>query len=157
MNEHNRIRELVVLAAAGILTATQEKHVVKHMRSCIVCSNELNIWQSITTDLRGLPTPQPSSRLMQVTLARAQMRLTGQAEHDWNRCVMIFVVAFAWLLIVAAWPVSHFASRHFGNMLGPQFGSTWIGFAAFVALAWLEGGVAAAMLAIRHRGKRRLA
>jgi hypothetical protein len=124
-----------------------------------------------------LPTPQPSSWLVRATLARAQAKLTEQAEHDWNRRVMIAVVAFAWLLTIASWPVFHFVSGRFGNLLGPQFshtqfgqtllnqpwfgqtwfGQTWISFAAFTVLGWLAGGVAAVMLAIRKRGERRLA
>jgi hypothetical protein len=70
---------------------------------------------------------------------------------------MIFVVAFAWLLTIATWPVFHFVSGRFGNLLEPQFSHTWISFAGFTALGWLVGGVAAVMLAIRQRGERRLA
>jgi hypothetical protein len=119
-----------------------------------------------------LPTPQPSSWLVQATLARAQAKHTEQAEHDWNRRMMIVVVAFAWLLTIASWPVFQVVSGRFGSLLGPQFshiqlsrtqfghtqfGQTWIGFAAFTALGWLAGGVAAVMLAVRQRGERRLA
>ena len=94
---------------------------------------------------------------MQATLARAEAKLAEQAEHDWNRRVLVFVVAFAWLLMVASWPVFHFVSRRFGSLLELQFSHTWICFAAFTALGWLAGGVAAVMLAIRQRGERRLA
>jgi len=104
-----------------------------------------------------LPTPQPSSWLVQATLARAEAKLTEQAERDWNRRVMIAVVAFAWLQTIASWPVFHFVSGRFGSLLEPQFSHTWIGFAAFTSLGWLAGGVAAVMLAIRQRGERRLA
>jgi hypothetical protein len=70
---------------------------------------------------------------------------------------MVFVVAFAWLLTIASWPVFHFLSGCFESLLGPQFSHTWISFAAFTALGWLAGGVAAVMLAVRQRGERRLA
>jgi hypothetical protein len=103
-----------------------------------------------------LPTPQPSSWLVQATLARAEAKLTEQAEHDWNRRVMIVVVAFAWLLTIASWAVFRIVSERFGSLLGPQFSHTWINFGAFTALEWLAGGVAAVMLAIRQRGERRL-
>jgi hypothetical protein len=151
MSEHDRIRELLALAAANALTAAEEKQVAEHVRSCIACSNELEAWQPIANELRRLPTPQPSSWLVQATLARAEAKLTEQAEHDWNRRVMI-----------ASWPVFHFVSGRFGSLLEPQFsptqfGQTWISFAAFTALGWLAGGVAAVMLAIRQRGERRLA
>jgi hypothetical protein len=104
-----------------------------------------------------LPTPQPSSWLLQATLARAEAKLADQAEHDWNRHVIIFVVALTWLLTIASWLVFDFVSPYFGSLLGPQFGHTWISFAAFTALGWLAGGVAAVMLAVRQRGERRLA
>jgi anti-sigma factor RsiW len=167
MSEHDKIRELLPLAAAGALTSAEEKQVAEHVRSCIACSNELAAWQPIASELRRLPTPQPSSWLVQATLARAQAKLTAQAEHDWNRRVLIVVVAFAWLLTIASWPVFQVVSGRFGSLLEPQFShtqfsqawfsNTWISFAAFTALGWLAGGVAAVMLAVRQRGERRLA
>jgi hypothetical protein len=158
MSEHDKIRELLALAAADALTSAEEKQVAEHVRSCIACSNELGAWRPIASELRRLPTPQPSSWLVQATLARAEAKLTEQAEHDWNRRVMIVVVAFAWLLTIASWPVFHVVSVRFGSLLDePQFSHTWIGFAAFTALGWVAGGVAAVMLAVRQRGERRLA
>jgi len=157
MSEHERIRELLALAAAGALTSAEEKQVAEHVRSCIACSNELEAWRQTASELRRLPTPQPSSWLVQATLARAEAKLTEQAEHDWNHRVLILVVAFAWLTTIASWPIFHFLSGRFGSLLGPQFTGTWINFAAFTALGWLTGGVAAVMLAIRPRGERRLA
>ena len=157
MNEHDKIRELLALAAADALTSAEEKQVAEHVRSCIACSNELEAWRQTASELRRLPTPQPSSWLVQATLARAEAKLTEQAEHDWNHRVLILVVAFAWLTTIASWPIFHFLSGRFGSLLGPQFTGTWINFAAFTALGWLTGGVAAVMLAIRQRGERRLA
>jgi hypothetical protein len=161
MNEHDKIRELLALAAADALTRAEEKQVAEHVRSCIACSNELEAWRPIASELRRLPTPQPSSWLVQATLARAEAKFSEQAEHDWNHRLMIIVVAFAWLLTIASWAVFDFASPYFGSLLGPrfghtQFGQTWISFAAFTALGWIAGGVAAVMLATRQRGERRL-
>src|SRR4029077_18520499 len=147
MREHDKIRELLALAAADALTSAEENQVGEHVRSCIACSNELEAWQPIASELRRLPTPQPSSWLVQATLARAQAKLAKQAEHDWNRRVMIALVAFAWLLTIASWPLFHFVSERFGSLLEPQFSptqfgltqfsQTWISFAAFTALGWL--------------------
>ena len=97
-----------------------------------------------------------AERILRQALARAEARLIEQAEHDWNRRVVIFVVAFAWLLTIASWPVFHFVSGRSGSLLGPQFSHSWISFAAFTALGWLAGGVAAVMLGIQQRGERRL-
>ena len=157
MSKHDKIRELLALAAAGALTSAEEKQVAEHVRSCSSCSDELADWQPIASELRRLPTPQPSPWLVQATLARAEAKLSEQAEHEWNRRVMIFVVAFAWLLTIASGLVFHFVSGRFGSLLEPQFGHVWISFTAFTALGWLAGGVAAVMLAVRQRGERRLA
>jgi hypothetical protein len=165
MSEHDKIRELLALAAADALTSTEEKQVAEHVRSCVSCSNELEAWRPIASELRRLPTPQPSAWLVQATLARAEAKLAEEAEHDWNRRVMIVVVAFAWLLTIASWPVFHFVSGRFGSLLElqfshtghTQFSQTWISFAAFTALGGLAGGVAAVLLALRQRGERRLA
>lgn len=156
MSEHDKIRELLALAAADALASAEEKQVAEHVRSCIACSNELAAWRSIASELRRLPTPQPSSWLVQATLARAEVKLIEQGEHDWNRRLMIIVVAFAWLLTIASWVVFHVVSGRFDRFLGPLLSHTWISFAAFTALEWLAGGVAAVMLAIRQRGERRL-
>jgi hypothetical protein len=156
ISEHDKVRELLALAAAGALTVAEEKRVAEHVRSCVSCSNELDAWRPIATELRRMPTPQPSSWLVQATLARAEAKLTQQAERDWNRRVMVFVLSFAWLLTIASWPAFHFVSERFGNLLEPQFTRTWVSFAAFTALGWLAGGVAAVMLAVRQRGERRL-
>ena len=93
MNEHDKIRELLALAAADALTSAEEEQVAEHVRSCIACSNELEAWRPIASELRRLPTPQPSSWLVQATLARAEAKFTEQAEHDWNHRLMIIVVA----------------------------------------------------------------
>ena len=162
MSEHDKIRELLALAAADALTREEETWVAEHVWSCIACSNELEAWRPIASAVRRLPTPQPSSWLVQATLARAEAKLSEKADHDWNRRVMIAVVAFAWLLTIASWLAFRYVSERFGSLLGPQFsrtlfGQTWISFAAFTALGWLAGGVAAVMLGIRQRGERRLA
>jgi anti-sigma factor RsiW len=156
MSEHDKVRELLALAASGALTDAEEKQVAEHVRSCVSCSNEIEAWRPIATELRRLPTPQPSPWLVQATLARAEAKLTEQAEHDWNRRVIIFVVTLAWVLTIASWAAFRVVSGRFESLLGPQFGHTWITFAAFTALEWLAGGVAAVMLAIRQRGERRL-
>jgi len=157
MSEHDKVRELLALAAAGALTSAEEKQVAEHVRSCVSCSNELNVWQPIASELRRLPTPQPSSWLIQATLARADAKLAEEAEHAWNRRVIFIAVSVAWLLTIASWPVFNWLSPYSGSLLGPAFGHTWIGFTAFTALEWLAGGVAAVTLAVWQRGERSLA
>jgi predicted anti-sigma-YlaC factor YlaD len=157
MSDHENIRELLALAGAGALSRVEEEQVAAHLRSCKVCSTEMNSWQSIVGDLRGLPTPQPSPGLLQITIARAEAKLAEQEEHDWNRRVMIFVVAFAWLLTVVSWLSFRLVSGSLLSFFVPQLNRTWTNFAEFTALVWIAGGAAAVALALRQRRERRLA
>lgn len=157
MSEHDEIRGLLAMAGAGALTEDEESRIAAHLRGCSACSKEMEAWQSVADGLRRLPVPQPSPHLVQATLARAEARLAGQAEEGWNRRVMIFVVAFAWLVTIASWPVFQVMSRGLQQfLLFPQF-ADWISFAGFTALAWLTGGTAAVMLELHQRRGRRVA
>jgi anti-sigma factor RsiW len=157
MSEHDKIRELLAMAAAGALTSDQEHQVAAHLRRCSACSMEAEAWQSVANALRRLPTPQPSARLLQATLARAEARLVEQAEEIWNRRAVSFVIAFAWLVTIVSWPVVRLVSGGLQQfLLVPQLNS-WISFAGFTALAWVAGGTTAIMIGLRQRRERRMA
>jgi hypothetical protein len=155
MNEHETMRELLALAAAGALTNAEEERVAIHIRSCLACFNELEEWRSIAGSIRRLPTPRTPPRLVQLALARAEAKLAEQAEESWNRRLMTFVVAFAWLLTAVSWPLFHLLSRLLA-LLDPQLSRTWISVTGFTALVWVAGGTAAVLLALRQRRERRL-
>lgn len=159
MSNHDKIRDLLALAAAGALSRSEEEEVAAHLRSCTMCSSEMDAFRSIVGDLRRLATPQPSPRLLQLTLARAEAQLAEREEREWNRRVIIFVVAFAWVLTIASWPLVHLFTSSMGmrSLLDPQMNRTWINFTWFTALVWLAGGAAAVLLALHQRRERRMA
>jgi hypothetical protein len=144
MSEHDAIADLLALAAAGALTSAEEQRVADHVRSCVVCADELEAWRPIANALRQLPRPQPSPWLAPATVARAKAAGAEQAEHEGNRRVLAAVVAFSWLLTIASWPVWRVVSSR-----------PWIGIAAFTALGWFVGGIAAVMLAVSQHRERR--
>ncbi len=45
MNDHDRIRELFPLAAAGALDESEERDLSAHLASCADCAAELEGWQ----------------------------------------------------------------------------------------------------------------
>ncbi|HUJ30445.1 MAG TPA: zf-HC2 domain-containing protein [Candidatus Acidoferrum sp.] len=157
MSEHDEIRELLALAAAGGLSADEEERVARHLRSCTACSKEMDSWQSIASQLRRLPTPQPSANLVQRTRAAVEARLAEEAESRWQRGVMAFVVTFAWLLTIVSWPLVRLVSGGLLGMLDPRLNQTWISFAGVTTLVWLAGGTAAVLLSMRQRRERRMA
>lgn len=157
MSEHEEIRELLALAAAGALSAAEEELVALHLRSCDACSRHMESWQSIARDLRRLPTPQPTAALLQRTRLLAEQKLAEEAEYRWQRSVMVFVVTFAWVLTIVSWPVVRLVTGGLLSLLDPQLNRTWISFAGFTSLVWLAGGSAAVLLSLRHRRERRMA
>ena len=157
MNDHGKIRDLLALAAAGALSASEEEDVARHIRSCDACSQELSSWQSLAGDLRRLPTPQPSAAVVQRALRLAEARLADEAEYRWQRGVMVFVIAFAWVVTIASWPLVRLVTGDFLTLLDPRLNHAWISFAGFTTLVWLAGGSAAVLLSLRQRRERRLA
>ncbi|MGA7917808.1 MAG: zf-HC2 domain-containing protein [Candidatus Acidiferrales bacterium] len=154
MNDHEKIRELLTLLAAGVLEPREEKQVLDHLRTCEACGAELEDWKLLAGGLRRLPTPQPRALIVERARAQAQIRLSEEFEHHWNRTVMIGLLGFAWLVTLLSWPVVRFVSGGLLAMLDPRFSHTWIVFAIFTAGAWIAGGAAAVILSLQRRERR---
>ena len=67
VTEHNKIREMLALAAADALEPNESELVMQHVQTCPQCSTEMEQWQLLSRGLRQLPTPQPSADLVQRT------------------------------------------------------------------------------------------
>ena len=157
MSEHDEIRELLALAASGALESEEEERVARHIRSCALCSEQLEDWRLIATGLRRLPTPQPPRGLVERARARAEVRLAEEADRRWNRGVLIFVTVFAWVITLLSWPLFRLVSGGFLSLVDPGLNKAWIAFAVFTTLAWVGGGGAAILLSLHQRRERSLA
>jgi anti-sigma factor RsiW len=157
VNEHNKIREMLALAAADALQANESELVLQHVQTCPQCLAEMEQWQHLSRGLRQLPTPQPSPDLVQRACARAEARVIDEREHAWNRRVMISLVLFAWALTLTSWPIVRLVSGGLLSLLDPRLNQSWLGFAGFTSLVWLTGGIAAVLLARHQRRERSLA
>jgi anti-sigma factor RsiW len=157
MNDHEKIRELLALLAAGVLEPHEEKQVMDHLRSCESCGAELEDWKLLAGGLRRLPTPQPHALVVERARAQAQIRLNEEFEHRWNRGVIVGLIIFAWVLTLLSWPLVRLLTGGLLGMLVPGFSHEWIVFGAFTTSVWLAGGAAAVLLSMQHRRERRLA
>jgi roadblock/LC7 domain-containing protein len=156
MNDHDKIRELLGIAAAGALTRDEQESVDRHVNECAVCGAELSDHRLLVAGLRSLPIPQPSGELVARTLARVSLRMKMQAEQRWEQWVMILLTLFGWLLAVASWLVIRFLSGNYLVWLTPGFTRPWLGLSGYTMLLWLTGGIAAVILGVRHRRERRM-
>jgi anti-sigma factor RsiW len=157
MTDHQKIRELLSLAAADALEPKEELLLAEHLRSCSTCAAQMEEWRLLASGLRRLPTPQPRGVVVERARAMAQLRLAEHVEHRWNRAVMSGLIVFAWVLTLMSWPVVKFVSGGFLSMLDPRFSHTWLVFAVFTTLAWAGGGAAAILLSLQQRRERSLA
>lgn len=151
MSEHDEIRELLTMIAAGALTENEDLRVSRHARECAVCAAEIAEWQALAAGLRRLPTPQPSARLIELTRASVAQQLAERAERRWDQGVVISVVVFGWVLVAAGWMVLRFLSGNYLVWLSPEFARPWLSVSLYTGLIWLTGGIAAVMLGMKRR------
>lgn len=157
MNEHEKIRELLPLAAAGALDANEEAQVNDHLRRCGDCAARLSTLQEIQTELRRIPTPQAPASLVTRTIALTQNRLIEESDRRGERKVMAAVLVFSWVLVAISWPLAQFLGHGWMALLGSGFKEGWENFAVFTGLCWLAGAAAAVLLAARRQRERRAA
>jgi anti-sigma factor RsiW len=157
MKEHAKLREQLSLAAAGVLAPDDEQRVLQHTVTCAECAAELEEWRLLTGSLRRLPTPQPRGEVVERAITLAAMRLNEEIEQRAHRRLMISLVAFAWILTLASWPVFRWASSDVLVWIDPRFNQMWLCYAVVTLFLWATGGIAAALLAGRRQSERRLA
>ena len=157
MTDHEKIRELLSLAAADALEPDEDRLVSEHLRSCADCAGQLEDWRLLAGGLRRLPTPQPRGVIVERARTMAQIRLTDHLERRWNRAVMSGLIVFAWILTLMSWPVVKFVSGGFLSMLDPRFSHTWLVFGVFTTLVWAGGAAAAVLLSQQQRREWRFA
>ncbi len=154
MSNCDEIRDLLALAASGALDGKAEQRVAEHARICAVCAAELDGFQMLARGLRRLPTPQPSSNVVERARARAEFRMAEESEQRSNRKVLMLLIGFAWTLIVVSWPIVRLLSGGIQTWLTARVPQSWYAFAGFTGLGWLAAGAAAIILAWHNRRER---
>ncbi len=157
MNEHESIRELLALAAAGALDENEQRKLDRHLVECSACNAELDAWRGLAASLKRLPTPQAPSMLVERTRSRVALELAAIAERRKSYWVMAFLVLFSWTVTLVTWPVVRLLSGGVLSWLDLSFNQTWFGLAGYTALGWVTAGVAAAVLGLRRRREGRFA
>jgi anti-sigma factor RsiW len=157
MNEHDKVRELLPLAAAGALDASEEARLAAHIRICSDCATGLERWQQLGAGLRRIPTPQAPSALVSRTILAAQTHLAQESDRKSERRIVTLVLVFSWMFVAISWPLAQLLAHGWQSLMGFSFEHGWENFAVFTAFCWLAGGAAAVLLAMRRSRERRLA
>lgn len=157
MSGHHPVRELLTLAAAGALDATEQAQVERHCAECRECAALLAEWNTITQSLRRLPTPQPSADVVARVRATAVGALEAARHRRESAFTFVFLGLFAWSFTLAGWLISVLlfgGPVEMGRLLAGQV-PLWL--AVFTALAWTAASAAAVVMGARHREQGRLA
>jgi len=105
MNEHEKVRRLLPLSLSDDLAPEDLERVRRHCARCDECRQLSEDFASLAGTLRRLPTPQPRAELVGRVLELAGSRLVQKSRATDGAGVLAPLVAAAWIMAVATWPV----------------------------------------------------
>ena len=149
MDQHNDIRDLLSLAAAGALDAAEQRQVEEHLRQCAGCRAELESWQRLTGALEAVPTPQAPMGLVERTRRQLEARVSVQAERRWKRTLLVWLTVLGWASTLLTWPLFQFLGSRLGGILDVSsqgVNQVWI---AYIVVSWMISAVVAVLLGQR--------
>jgi anti-sigma factor RsiW len=151
VNEHEAIRELLALGAAGALDPAEERRVREHAAACQACADELRSWQALAGELAALPVPQAPPAMVARTRARVEAVLRVEADRRWDEAVLAFLALFAWTVGLATWAVWRLVTGGAAGLAVIGLTESLNYLTVSTLLAWLTAGVAAIIAGQRRR------
>ena len=142
MKEHFIIRDLLSLAAAGMLEPSEQRRVDEHLRHCEACRAEFGAWTSLAGALKELPTPQAPPRLVFQT-QRILVYAAAHRGYRWSRIGLACLILFSWLVTLATLACVGLLDIPVARWL--DMPSTTVG-VAYIGVTWLATALAAGLL-----------
>ncbi len=105
MSEHERIRELLPLAASGDLTPGEMRRMDEHVARCAACRRVSEELAALGGALRALPTPQPPADLVARVYQLGKTRLEPGGAPRHGTAFLAPLVAASWIAALATWPL----------------------------------------------------
>ena len=109
MNDHADIRKLLPQAAAGTISAADERRVSEHLAHCETCRSIHEDFATLGNALRQLPTPQPRAELVTRVRNLAESRLAHQEAKSKETAILAPLVAASWIAALLTWPAAQVA------------------------------------------------
>uniref|UniRef100_Q025K8 Transmembrane anti-sigma factor n=1 Tax=Solibacter usitatus (strain Ellin6076) TaxID=234267 RepID=Q025K8_SOLUE len=135
MTDHDLVRPLFALSAAGLLDAEGERRLREHTAGCEACSAELEAFAQLAAGLRFMPSTPPPPDL----LARTQARVAAEADRREGALLATAAAVLACMLMLSLAYVLR--------------AGVWV-WVAWSFIPSVLGGAAALMLASRRRVER---
>ena len=155
MNEHDEIRDLLALAAAGGLDAEAERRMEEHLGQCLECRAEFDSWQQLTGALKRMPTPQAPLGLVERTRRNLEARAVAQAEHRRKWVGLSGLTALAWMFSFLSWLVFQMLGARLAQVLDISSSAMTMAWIGYTMISWLTTALVAAALSKSHRQEER--
>ncbi len=146
MNEHESIRVMLALAAAGVLDPAESTRVERHANACDDCRRELETWGRYAYGLRKLPQPSVPPDLMERTRTRLLEERAAAEARRWNGFMIGVLVVFGWATGLTLWILVRVFTGAVLRVFGANLvsGLTWS--LVSTVLGWMTAATAALML-----------
>src|SRR5215831_19574881 len=151
MNEHEQLRAMLALAAAGVLEADEQSRIDDHLRDCESCRREMDCWLWYAQSFRYLRPPTLPERLVERTRARILAERTAAAERRSEGLLLGALAAFAWIVGVTVWFLVRLFAGGATAVLKISITQLLIWGAGSTILVWLTAAVATLMLGSRRQ------
>jgi len=142
MKEHSKARDLLALAAAGVLDPVDQRRVEEHLLDCKECHAEFNAWARLAGALKELPTPQAPSRMVQQT-HRLLKHAAALRPQPGGRLGLALLVVFSWMLTFVTVGFFRLLDIPVAQWLDVPSTTLWV---VYVGLTWLATALAAGLL-----------
>ncbi|MBZ5673491.1 MAG: zf-HC2 domain-containing protein [Acidobacteriia bacterium] len=143
MTEHESVRAMLALAAAGALEPKEQRRVDQHARECDLCRKDLETWAAYAQSLRKLPQPAAPEGMAQRTQA---LILQHRAETTSRRRNELFLGALAMFGWGAGWAFWTLVRAIVGGNLN-VFGANLLNGLTWSLMSMVVAGITAATAA----------
>jgi hypothetical protein len=141
MSDHETIRKLLALSAAGLLEPGEERLVREHVRQCAPCAAKLDDYATLSAGLSALPCPLPLPDL----LRRTNMLVAAELDRRQGAVLAGTTAIFAFALVLLIGQILRM-------LVGDSAALVWL---TWVVVSSILGAASALMLASRRRLERR--
>ena len=140
MTDHESVRELLALSAAGLLDPGEERLVRDHARQCTACAAELGDYAMLSASLSALPSPQPPADLVR----RTAVLLAAESDRRQGAFLAAAAAVFAFVFVLLI-------GQTLRILEGDSAAIAWL---AWAFVSSILGTAAALALAARRRLER---
>jgi anti-sigma factor RsiW len=153
--EHDTIRAMLALYAAGALDPGERRRVEQHAGSCEICRGELLAWGAYASGLTQLPQLLAPQGLMERTRIRIVQQREASAARRRENAMLGALVVLGWAVSLVTWTVIRALAGGSLVVLGANVVSGVSWFLLSTVFVWMTAAAAAAVLG-RRDGVRRM-